>query len=362
MKKTIKSFLGFIGLISISTISIATVISCSSINLIWHSSNTNNKQHKITTSSQKNSLPFSNSSNKLQPFNNENYVISYNKLNQIIIKNNQTNQSFKNYNNALNKWNKIYNSIISNKKQCEEVINSSIKSTILNLFPNLNTLVFEIKNQITNNKITINELNNGMIPVKYLNNYYLNLFFAINNNQFYSLLPNFYYTYIPIFNKNSFNLTINLNFSIYLYNFSNNKKRIVYSSQFIWNLDNITYSTLLLNEILSRFSLNGVIKQSNTFAAIQFNCIHKLLFKQINTKHFPGINAFSWIVDKDKLNSAVIFNIIHNYTLSSIKNKTNLLENFDLSNWYQHKYLFYLPLQTSIVTYNNGYNFGSDIE
>ena len=113
------------------------------------------------------------------------------------------------------------------------MINTAIKSTIFNLFPNINTLVSEIKNEVRNNKITINELNTGIIHVKYMHNYYLDLFFAKNNDQFYSLIPNFYYTYIPIFNKNSFNLTINLNFGIYLYDFSTNKKEIVYTSNFV---------------------------------------------------------------------------------------------------------------------------------
>ena len=288
MKKTIKLFLAFIGLIIISATTVITIISCSSNNsyVKTNNSNINNKQTKNNNigSSQKNSTSSSTISNNLQPCNNENFVISYNKLNQSIIKNNDNNKPYTSYDKALNEWTKIYAKLTSNKNTYEKVINTAIKSTIFNLFPNINTLVSEIKNEVRNNKITINELNTGIIHVKYMHNYYLDLFFAKNNDQFYSLIPNFYYTYIPIFNKNSFNLTINLNFGIYLYDFSTNKKEIVYTSNFVWELQNIKTSVFLSNQIPSRFSLTGVINQKNIFGNLEFNFVNKVLFKQNNTK------------------------------------------------------------------------------
>ena len=351
MKKITKLFLTTISLVTISMASIVTVVSCSNDN------NLQNKKTKLQEPKTSNSIP-----NKvIKPETNQKFVILYSDLNKTIIKDNKTNKPYDNFHLALIKWRRIYHELISNQNEYEEVINTAIKSAIFNIFPNFNNLVQEISNKLQNNLITTKELDEGIIPINYMQNSSLNFLIAKSNNQFYSLIPSFSYTYTPTFSKNTFSLTTSLDFQIYLYNFSTNKKILLYSSNFTWELSKIKISILLSNLIVSRFANGGVINQKNIFGEVQFNNVHQLVFKQTNTKSFPGINAFSWVVNKDKLTPAIIFNINHNYELFASKSTSNTINNFNLNNWYKHQYLFYLPIQTSIITYNNGYNFGSNI-
>lgn len=351
MKKITKLFLTTISLVTISIASIVTVVSCSNDN------NLQNKKTKLQEPKTSNSIP-----NKVtKPQTNQKFVILYSDLNKTIIKDNKTNKPYNNFHLALIKWRRIYHELISNQNEYEEVINTAIKSAIFNIFPNFNNLVQEISNKLQNNLITTKELDEGIIQINYMQNSSLNFLIAKSNNQFYSLIPSFSYTYTPTFSKNTFSLTTSLDFQIYLYNFSTNKKILLYSSNFTWELSKIKISILLSNLIVSRFANGGVINQKNIFGEVQFNNVHQLIFKQTNTKIFPGINAFSWVVNKDKLTSAIIFNINHNYELFASKSTSNTINNFNLNNWYKHQYLFYLPIQTSIITYNNGYNFGSNI-
>lgn len=356
MRKIIKLFLTTISLISISATSIVAVISCSN-----NENQTKNNSTKVTKPVSKNPISNSNKVNKSKQ-TNENFVILYSNLNKNVIKNDKTNEPYDNYHLAFLQWRKIYHELISNQNEYEEVINTAIKSAIINIFPNFNNLVQEISNKLQNNLITTKELDEGIIQINYIHNSSLDFLIAKSNNQFYSLIPSFSYTYTPTFSKNTFSLTTSLDFQIYLYNFSTNKKILLYSSDFTWQLSKIKISILLSNLIVSRFANGGVINQKNIFGEVEFNNVDQLVFKQTNTKNFPGINAFSWVVNKDKLTPAIIFNINHNYELFTSKSISNTINNFNLNNWYKHQYLFYLPIQTSIITYNNGYNFGSNIK
>ena len=352
MRKIIKLFLTTISLISISVTSIVAIVSCSN--------NENQTKNNSIKPVSKNSISNSNKVDESQQAN-EKFVILYSNLNKNVIKNDKTNEPYDNYDLAFVEWRNIYHELISNQNEYEEVINTAIKSAIINIFPNFNNLVQKISNKLQNNLITTKELDEGIIQINYMQNSSLNFLIAKSNNQFYSLIPSFSYTYTPTFSKNTFSLTMSLDFQIYLYNFSTNKKILLYSSDFTWELSKIKISILLSNLIVSRFVNGGVINQKNIFGEVQFNNVHQLVFKQTNTKSFPGINAFSWVVNKDKLTPAIIFNINHNYELFASKSTSNTINNFNLNNWYKHQYLFYLPIQTSIITYNNGYNFGSNI-
>ena len=322
MKKSIKLILGLLGITTISAITIGSVISCSNDNDNSNNNSGSNSEVNVNEEGQTLSNP------------NTKFIIPYTDLSTNIINDPTTNKPYASYSDALSNWTSTFNNLTSTQTQYENIVYDAIQSCFSN--NNFNTLTNEYLLYVPGTfTTTINDVN-------------------------YSINTKSQITKIQIsFNNKNVNLSYNVNETTYLMNDNTKTKYLIIESEESINTSNISFTPTITN---SQSYINnnsnqyyfGGLEVTNTGNFI----LTGSLFENHALSDLSGMQDWELMLKNQLQNQKDNINLLQEIISYS---NSQLVCGCKISlqtNSPSVCTLDYPPYQL-IVTWNNGYNFGS---
>ena len=322
MKKSIKLILGLLGITTISAITIGSVISCSNDN----ENSNNNSDSNSNVNENEEGQTLSNPNTK--------FIIPYTDLSTNIINDPLTNKPYTSYSDALSNWTSTFNNLTSTQTQYENVVYDAIQSYLSN-----NTLdaggldayfSFPIQLNTENFTTTINDIN-------------------------YSINTKTQFTKIQIsFNNKNVNLSFNVNKTTYLMNDNTKTKYLIGEGEYYSNTSNISFTPTICwhSEENSFFHQSfGALQVANTGNII----LTASLFENRALYDLSSIKYWQNMLQNQKDNI--------NFLQKIISYSNEQLICVGKVSFQSNSHSIYrtasAPLSGLIVTWNNGYYFGS---
>lgn len=320
MKKSIKLILELLGITTISAITIGSVISCSNDNN--NSNNNSDSDVNVNQEGQTLSNP------------NTKFIIPYTDLSTNIINDPTTNKPYTSYNDALSNWTSTFNNLTSTQTQYENVIYDTIQSYLSN-----NILSAGGLDAYFSCPIALNTEN----------------FKAIINDINYSINTKIQFTKIQIsFNNKNVNLSFNVNETTYLMNDNTKTKYIIGEGEYNSNTSNISFAPVISWNLEENHFFNhcfGALQVVNTGNII----LTASLFENRALYDLSSIKDLQNMLQNQKDNINFLQKII-SYSNSQLISVGKLSFQSNSHSIYR---TVPAPFTELIVTWNNGYYFGS---
>ncbi|MBQ5492779.1 MAG: hypothetical protein IIT78_02780 [Mycoplasmataceae bacterium] len=322
MKKSMKLILGLLGITTISAITIGSVISCSNDNNTSNNNSDSNSNVNVNEEGQTLSNP------------NTKFIIPYTDLSTNVINDPTTNKPYTSYSDALSNWTSTFNNLTSTQTQYENIVYDAIQSYLSN-----------------------NILSGGGLDAYFSFPIWSNTenFTTIINDINYSINTKTQITNIQIsFNNKNVNLSFNQNETIYLMNDNTKTKYIIGDGEYYSNTSNISFAPTICwhSEENSFFhQCFGGLQVANTCN----NILTASLFENRALYNLSSIKDWENMLQNQKDNI--------NFLQKIISYSNEQLICVDKVSYQTNSHSIYrtisAPFYEFIITWNNGYYFGS---
>lgn len=322
MKKSIKLILGLLGITTISAITIGSVISCSNDNDTSNNNSGSNSEVNVNQEGQTLSNP------------NTKFIIPYTDLSTNIINDPTTNKPYTSYSDALSNWTSTFNNLTSTQTQYENIVYGAIQSYLSNKILSATGFngyfSFSIWSNTENFTTTINDIN-------------------------YSINTKTQITKIQIsFNNKNVNLSFNVNKTTYLMNDNTKTMYLIGEGEYYINISNISFTPTICWHSEENYFFHqcfGALQVANTGNII----LTASLFENRALYDLSSIKDWQNMLQNQKDNINFLQKII-SYSNSQPICVDKVLYQTNSHSIYR---TISAPFYELIVTWNNGYYFGS---